>query len=242
MPGALWRPDIFRGRDPPPYFAHRSYSTSRPFQFILAALATTTGQQGVLWWACQHRHHHRYSDQPQDFHSPTQHGFLWAHQLWPFTSRAQVTDLDQVRDLAKFPELRWLDRNWLVPHLVLAVALLVCGGLRALEWGFMVSSVLVWQASFCVNSLSHMLGSRRFNTADTSQNNLLLALLTLGDGWHNNHHYYSGSMWAGFYWWEIDVAGYIIWALSKVGLVWDIHRPPERVLALGRQGEGRGAD
>ena len=224
------------------YFAHRSYATSRAFQFVLGVLATTTGQQGVLWWASQHRHHHRYSDQPQDFHSPTQHGFLWAHQLWPFTSRAQVTDLAQVGDLAKFPELRWLDGNWLVPHLVLAVTLLVCGGLRALEWGFMVSTVLVWQASFCVNSLSHLYGTRRFKTPDTSQNNLLLALLTLGDGWHNNHHYHSGSMWAGFYWWEIDVAGYIIWALSKLGLVWDVREPPDHVLALGRRSGRRGAE
>ncbi len=223
------------------YFAHRSYSTSRAFQFVLAALATTTGQQGVLWWAWQHRHHHRFSDQPEDFHSPTQHGFLWAHQLWPFTGRAQKMELDQVRDLAQFPELRWLDRNWLLPHLALVFSLLACGGLRAVEWGFGVSTILLWQASFTVNSLAHLVGRRRFDTTDTSRNSFALALLTLGDGWHNNHHYYPGSMWAGFYWWEVDVSGYVIWMLAKLGLVWDVHTPPQRVLELGRRADGRRA-
>jgi stearoyl-CoA desaturase (delta-9 desaturase) len=127
------------------YFAHRSYSTSRAFQFVLATLATTTGQEGVLWWAWQHRHHHRFSDQPEDFHSPTQHGFAWAHQWWTFTPRAQAADLDSVRDLARFPELRWLDRHWIYPHLALVAVLFACGGLRAVEWGFLVSTVLLWQ-------------------------------------------------------------------------------------------------
>lgn len=216
------------------YFSHKSYSTSRAFQGVLAVLASTCGQQGPIWWAAAHRHHHRFSDLPEDFHSPSQRGFWWAHQLWAFTDRGQRTDLSTVKDLTRFPELRWLNDYWLVPHLVLVLILLVAGGLRAVEWGFFVSTVLLWQVSFTVNSLSHLVGSRRFETSDTSRNNWVLALLTLGDGWHNNHHYYPGSMRAGFYWWEIDVTSYIIRALSWGGLVWNIRTPPRHVLELGR--------
>jgi stearoyl-CoA desaturase (delta-9 desaturase) len=212
------------------YFSHRSYSTSRAFQFVLALLATTTMQQGILWWVSQHRHHHRYSDQPEDFHSPTQHGFLWSHQLWSFTARAQTTDMDSVKDLSVFPELGWLSRNWAVPHLALVGVLFLCGGLRAVEWGFMVSSVLVWQVSFGVNSFAHLIGRRRFATPDTSRNSLILAIVSLGDGWHNNHHHYPGSMRAGFYWWEVDFTAYLIRALGWFGLVWNIHPVPARIL------------
>lgn len=217
------------------YFSHKSYSTSRAFQLVLAVLATTCGQQGPIWWASAHRHHHRESDTPRDFHSPSQRGFWWAHQLWAFTERAQRTDLSTVRDLTRFPELRWLNGHWLIPHLGLVAILLAAGGLRAVEWGFFVSTVLLWQVSFTVNSLSHLVGQRRFDTADTSRNSWILALLTLGDGWHNNHHYYPGSMRAGFYWWELDITGEILRALSWVGLVWNVRSPPQHVLDLGRR-------
>jgi len=217
------------------YFSHKSYSTSRAFQFLLALLATTCGQQGPIWWASQHRHHHRFSDAPEDFHSPTQRGFFWAHQLWVFTDRAQQTDRSTVRDLLKFPELRWLDSHWLVSLVGFALVLLVAGGLRAVEWGFFASTVLLWQVSYGVNSLAHLVGRRRFATADTSRNSWILAILSLGDGWHNNHHFYPGSMRAGFYWWEVDVTGYVIRALAKVGLVWNVRTPPKHVLELGRR-------
>lgn len=217
------------------YFSHRSFSTSRAFQFVLGALGASSGQQGPLWWAWVHRNHHRYTDRPQDFHSPYQRGFLFAHVGWIFTPRVDKPDYATVADLARYPELRWLDRFWGVPLAALGGAFFLFGGVHGLVWGFLVSTVVLWQATYSINSLMHLVGRRRFPTPDTSRNSLALAILTLGEGWHNNHHYYPGSMWQGFYWWQVDFAGYVIKALSWVRLVWDVRSPPERVLELGRR-------
>ncbi|MHB8419058.1 MAG: acyl-CoA desaturase [Myxococcales bacterium] len=217
------------------YFAHRSYQTSRAFQFLLALLGTTAVQKGPLWWAATHRHHHRYSDQPEDVHSPTQRGFWWAHVGWIFAPRFEKTRLDLVPDLAKYPELRWLDRYWLVPQVGLALLLFALGGAHALIWGFFVSTVVLWQGTYSINSLSHLFGRRRFPTTDTSRNSLALALVTLGEGWHNNHHYYPGSMRQGFYWWQVDLVGYLVRFLEKLGVVWNVRRAPARILELGRR-------
>jgi stearoyl-CoA desaturase (delta-9 desaturase) len=216
------------------YFAHRSYSTSRTFQFALALLGTTAVQQGPLWWASAHRHHHRSSDQAEDFHSPVQRGFWFAHMGWVFSKRAQRKNWDGIRDFAQYPELRWLDRFFLVPQVALGVVMGVVGGPHALVWGFLVSTVVLWQGTYCINSFAHIWGRRRFATGDSSRNNLPLALITLGEGWHNNHHYYPGSMRQGFYWWQIDVTGYVIRTLALVGLVWDVRKAPASVLETGR--------
>jgi stearoyl-CoA desaturase (delta-9 desaturase) len=217
------------------YFSHRTFKTSRVFQFILAFLAMSSSQKGVLWWAAHHRKHHKYSDTPWDAHSPIRHGFWHAHLMWVYYPDNDATDYKQVRDLAKYPELVWLNNHWKVPVITVGVFCLVTMGLPGLFIAFGLSTALLWHATFTINSLSHVFGSRRFETTDTSRNNFLLALLTMGEGWHNNHHHYMGSTRQGFYWWEIDMTYYILKGLSWVGIVWDLRPVPEAVLEEGRR-------
>ncbi len=212
------------------YFSHRSYKTSRAFQFVLAWLGAMSTQKGVLWWAGHHRDHHKYSDQPEDIHSPLQKGFWWSHVGWILCRKYEDTKVDRIRDFAKYPELRWLNKYHLVPPVLLAVALFLIGGLPLLVWGFFVSTTLLWHGTFTINSLSHVFGSRRYRTTDTSRNNWALALLTMGEGWHNNHHYYMSSANQGFFWWEVDASYYVLKAMSWLGLVWDLRKPPRHVL------------
>ena len=211
------------------YFAHRSYKTSRAFQFALALLGTTSTQKGVLWWAAHHRAHHKYSDTPRDIHSVRQHGFWWAHVKWILVRTYVETDVDRIKDFARYPELRWLNTYHLVPPVLLAGVLFAVGGWWALLWGFFVSNTLLWHGTFCVNSLAHAFGRRRYQTTDDSRNSLLIALFTLGEGWHNNHHHYQRSERQGFYWWEIDITHYVLHGLSFIGLVKDLHAPPRAV-------------
>lgn len=212
------------------YFAHRSYRTSRPFQLVLAVGGTLCVQKGVLWWAANHRIHHKYADESGDLHSPVQGGFWWSHAGWFLSGKHARTAWDKVRDLARFPELRWLDRYYLIPVVAFALALLAVGGVWTLVWGFFVSTVLLWHGTFTINSLAHMIGRRRYATPDASRNHLGLALLTLGEGWHNNHHHYERAVNQGFRWWEVDIAYYVLVALSWIGLVRDLHRPPRQVI------------
>ena len=211
------------------YFAHRTFKTSRPFQFLLALFAETSAQKGVLWWAAHHRVHHRYSDLPGDPHSPRL-GFWESHMLWILRPQANATG--EIQDFEKFPELRWLNTYHLLPPVALAVGLFLAGGAPALVWGFFVSTVLLWHGTFLVNSVNHVWGSRRYPTADTSRNNGLLALLTMGEGWHNNHHHYMSSANQGFFWWEIDLSFYLIRLFQGLGLVWDVRTPPEKTRAV----------
>ena len=216
------------------YFSHRSFKTCRVFQFILALLGTLAVQKGVLWWAANHRLHHKYSDQEDDIHSPVQRGFWWSHVGWILAPDYELTDYKRVPDLAKFPELRWLNEYYLVPPIALAVALYLTGGASWLVWGFFVSTTLLWHATFTINSLAHVWGSRRYDTTDASRNNLWLALLTMGEGWHNNHHHYMGSVRQGFFWWEIDASYYVLRVLSWFGVTWDLVVPPGRILDTSR--------
>src|SRR5450432_759068 len=216
------------------YFSHRSYRTSRAFQFVLAVLAMTSVQKGVLWWASHHRTHHRNSDQPSDVHSVLQDGFWWSHVGWIVSRQYDQTDLSKVKDLARFPELRFLDRWHVLPPIAYAAALWLLGGTWALFWGFFVSTTLLWHGTFTINSLTHVFGSQRYVTTDNSRNNLLLALITMGEGWHNNHHYYQRATNQGFFWWEVDATYYVLKVLSWLGLVWDLHTPPAHVLASNR--------
>jgi stearoyl-CoA desaturase (delta-9 desaturase) len=212
------------------YFAHRSYKTSRAFQFALAWAGCTALQKGPLWWASHHRHHHRHSDTPEDIHSPVVHSLWWSHVGWIFSAATNETKGKAVRDLSRYPELRWLDRYHWLPPLVLAGLCLLAGGGSGLVWGFFVGTLLSLHATFLVNSACHLWGRRRYATADASRNNLAVALLTLGEGWHNNHHHYQSSANQGFFWWEIDVSYYLIRLLACVGLVWDVRRPPRAKL------------
>ncbi|EYF04918.1 acyl-CoA desaturase [Chondromyces apiculatus] len=212
------------------YFSHRSYKTSRFFQLVLAFLGTTATQKGPLWWASTHRVHHRFSDTERDVHSPMQFGFWQSHMGWWLGREHEHTDFDKIPDFASFPELRWLDRNHAVGPAVMGTALYLIGGLDAFLWGYVVSTCVLMHATFTINSLAHIFGSRRYATTDTSRNNFWLALITLGEGWHNNHHHYMNSVNQGFFWWEIDVSYYALRGMSAVGLVWDLRKPSPQVL------------
>ncbi len=216
------------------YFSHRTYKTSRAFQLFLGVLGASAVQKGPLWWAGVHRLHHRYSDTPRDPHSPRE-GFWHAHQGWIFNGRWDDTRMDQVRDLARYPELVWLNKFHFVPPILWAVACTLIGGFSGLVWGTVVSTVLLWHGTYSINSLAHRIGRPRYDTGDDSRNSWLLALLTLGEGWHNNHHYHQSSTRQGFYWWEIDVTYYVLLGLAKLGLVWDLKAPPARVYARRTQ-------
>ena len=212
------------------YFAHRSFETSRAFQLVLAVVATASSQLGVLWWASQHRVHHRHADGPGDPHGRTE-GFWWAHVGWLLVTTHDAIAWTQIPDLAGFPELRWLDRHHVVPALVLIGALAVLGGPAAVIWGYGVSTVALWHAMFALNSVAHWLGRRRYGTADGSRNNALLALATFGEGWHNNHHHYPGAARCGFAWWELDLSWLGLRALAALGIVWNLRGVPARVTA-----------
>ena len=211
------------------YFAHKSFKTSRVFQFVLAFIGCMATQKGPLWWAGGHRRHHRYSDQPGDMHSPNE-GFYWSHQGWIFDGRWDRTEVERIRDFAAFPELVWLNHWHAVPPLLLAVACYAIGGFSGLVWGFAISTTLLWHSTYSINSLAHRWGTRRYETTDDSRNNFLLALLTLGEGWHNNHHRYMASVRQGFFWWEVDITYYVLRGLALLGIVWDLREPPKQIL------------
>ncbi|MEO8845177.1 MAG: acyl-CoA desaturase [Kofleriaceae bacterium] len=211
------------------YFSHRAYKTSRWFQFLLALGAASTAQKGPLWWAAHHRVHHKLSDQPGDLHSVIQSGFWWSHMGWILSRDLEETDYSRIKDFSKYPELRWLDKYWVVPPIAVGTITFLLGGFFALVWGFAVAQVLCWHGTFTINSLSHIWGGRRYKTEDDSRNNPVLAAITLGEGWHNNHHHYQVSARNGFFWWEYDVTYYGLKALAFVGLVWDLHGVPDHV-------------
>ncbi len=207
------------------YFSHRAFKTNRVFQFILAWLAQMSAQKGVLWWAAHHRHHHRHSDTAEDIHSPLRRGFWWSHVGWFLSYRYEETNFNAIKDFARFPELVWLNKHFLVPPLsALAIAWFV-GGLPGVVWAGIVPTVLLWHGTFTINSLSHVFGKRRYLTTDGSRNSFLLALITCGEGWHNNHHYFQNTANQGWFWWEIDVTYYVLRILSWFGIVSDLRLP-----------------
>jgi stearoyl-CoA desaturase (delta-9 desaturase) len=230
------------------YFSHRTFKTSRAGQFIFGLLGASAAQRGPIWWAAHHRHHHHHSDRPEDVHSPSQHGFWWSHMGWFLSKKFFQADLSRVKDLLKYPELRFLDRFDVIVPTVLGVAVFFLGvllkhvapglgtsGWQMLIWGFFISTVALYHGTYTINSLSHVFGRQRYRTGDTSRNNLLLAIITLGEGWHNNHHHYPATARQGFYWWEIDVTFYLLKVLSFFGLIWDVRPVP----AAMREGAGK---
>jgi stearoyl-CoA desaturase (delta-9 desaturase) len=217
-------------------------------QFVFALVGATCVQRGPLWWAAHHRDHHRHADTEQDIHSPLRHGFLWSHMGWFLTPRGFRTRWESIRDLERYRELRWLDRYDIALPALLAVGLFFLGrrvgaaypasgtsGAQLLIWGFFVSTVVLFHATVTINSLAHRFGTRRFPTRDNSRNNWLLALLTFGEGWHNNHHHFPGSARQGFRWWEIDLTYYLLRLLAACGMIWDL-KPIPAGLARSRNG------
>jgi len=224
------------------YFSHKTYSTSRFGQFLLALWTGTTVQRGALWWAYHHRHHHQHSDEPEDAHSPHVHGFLWSHIGWITSKRNFPTDYSKVKDLAKYPELVWLNRFDIVVPVVFATSLFLLGsylehaapglgtsGAQLLVWGFFISTTVLFHGTASINSFTHLWGNRRFNTTDDSRNSFILALITLGEGWHNNHHRYQSATRNGFYWWEIDPTYYGLKLLSFTGFIWGLKPVPKSI-------------
>jgi stearoyl-CoA desaturase (delta-9 desaturase) len=215
------------------YFAHRAFKTSRAMQLALAVLGVTGVQRGPLWWAQTHRYHHRHTDQPDDLHSPRYVGLGRAHWGWFLDPQNDVTDYGKVSDLTRYPELRALDRaGWYaVPILLYVLAMYAIDGWRGVVWGFAVSTVILWNVVHWIQSLSHFSGGyRHFDSDDDSRNHLFLGFFSLGE-WHHNHHHLPSSARQGFTWWEIDVNWYILLLWEKLGLVWDVRRPPPEVLA-----------
>jgi len=207
------------------YFSHRSFRTSRAFQLVLAVLGTMAMQNGPLWWASWHRRHHKYSDGPGDAHSPVQRGFFHAHIGWFLDGSHDYPSLANVRDLARYPELRFLDRHKWFPLVAYALFMYVVAGFPGVVWGFVVSTILCLHATACINSLAHVWGSRRYETNDQSRNNAFLAFITLGEGWHNNHHFDMNAARQGRKFWELDVTYYSLKLLELLGIVWGL-RPP----------------
>jgi stearoyl-CoA desaturase (delta-9 desaturase) len=216
------------------YFSHRTYRLNRFWQFAMAVLAMTAAQKGVLWWAANHRHHHKYSDMPEDIHSPVQRGFWWSHIGW-ILARDESPDYERVSDLAKFPELRWLDRNQYVPTMLYAVAMAFAFGPVGLFYGYFLATVLLWHGTFSINSVMHVFGKRVFETSDDSRNSMIFALLTMGEGWHNNHHHHQGSAAQGFRWWQLDFSYYTLLLLEKVRVVRAMNRVPQRLRGSARR-------
>ena len=217
------------------YFSHRSFKTSRVMQFLLAWLAQTSAQRGALWWAAKHRHHHRHSDTELDVHSPRLRGFLYSHVGWIFRAEHEETDYDSIPDLTKYPELTWLNGHQYLPAATLALACLAIAGWSGLVVGFFWSTVLLYHGTFFINSLAHVHGGQRYVTGDDSRNNWWLAVITLGEGWHNNHHAYQRSTRQGFRWYEFDPTFYALTVMSWLRLVWELGTPPEDVVRNERR-------
>jgi len=232
------------------YFSHKTFKTSRFFQFVFAMWGNSAVQRGPLWWAAHHRLHHKRSDQVDDVHSPHHNSFLWSHIGWIMSRANFPTHKEQVPELVKFPELRFLDRfDSLVPIAFFAGAFglgallehfapgLGTNGLQLLVWS-LISTVVLFHGTCTINSLSHIFGRRRFETKDKSRNNWWLAIITMGEGWHNNHHHYAASARQGFYWWEYDITYYGLVVLSWFGIIWDLKPVPVKILESGRRQRG----
>lgn len=236
------------------YFSHKTYKTSRWFQFVIAFFAQTSAQKGALWWAAHHRAHHRTSDTYDDPHSMKLYGFWYSHVGWIIGPDYKQTEYDKIPDLAKNPELRWLNKHYLVPPAILALAVMALGGIvngggltemftmagwSSLVVGFFLSTVFLYHGTFSINSIMHKFGKQRYESGDESKNNLILALVTMGEGWHNNHHYYEGAARQGFFWWEIDITYYILRFFAFLGLIWDLKEVPKHIKYSKNKAEAR---
>lgn len=216
------------------YFTHRSYATPKWVEYLLAIFGCLAGEAGPIAWVAAHRYHHTYSDQEQDPHSPLKDpnsfkGFLWAHVGWLFAREENLATFDQYKryapDMAQDKFLVFLDRNHMIPVITLAVLLYALGGWPFVVWGMFVRSVLVYHSTWLVNSASHVWGYRTFKTTDQSKNNWWVALLSFGEGWHNNHHAFQRSARHGMRWWEFDLTYRTIQLMWVLGLASQIHLP-----------------
>lgn len=225
------------------YFSHRAFKTNRFWQFIFAIFGSSAVQRGPLWWASHHRRHHSQADEVTDVHSPVHHGFWWSHMGWFLSKRNYYYDAKNISDLSKFPELVFLDRYDILVPVLLGISMYGFGellhhfvpswgtdGWQMLVWGFSISTILLFHITVSINSVAHKFGKRSYKTKDNSRNNWLLALLTFGEGWHNNHHHYPASASQGFHFWQIDITYYILLLFKKLGMIWDVKIVPKEIL------------
>ncbi len=220
------------------YFAHRAFKMTRAAQFVWTFIATAAMQKGPLWWAGHHVTHHKFADREGDPHSPIISGFYYAHLGWFLNDVRHdkvATNNPVVRDFGKYPEIRFLDEHYWLPPLLLAVSMYLIGGMQWLAWGFLLPTTTLAHATFAINTINHLYGSRRFDTVDESRNNVFTAIFAAGEGWHNNHHRYQRAARNGFYWYEFDPTWYVIKAMSWVGLAWDLQGVPERIYREARE-------
>lgn len=210
------------------YFAHRAFRTSRPFQFLLALAGSTCLQGGVIWWAETHRRHHRNADTPDDLHSPHFQGWFYSHYGWFLDTRHRDTRLGNIPDLARFPELVFLDRWHFVVFGLLATIVGLTAGLGPMLWAVFVPTVMMWEITHWVQSFSHSWGGyRRYESSDQSRNHWLLGIVGLGE-FHNNHHRFPGSSRQGHVWWEVDAGYWSLRLLEILGLVWNLNIPHDQ--------------
>jgi len=225
------------------YFSHRAYKTNRFWQAIFAIWGACSMQRGPLWWASHHRDHHRWTDTEKDPHSPVISGFWWSHIGWVLSSKNFYYDTKNISDLMKFPELVFIDRMHLFIVTVFAALIYYFGvllnylapslgtsGWQMLVWGFFISTIFLFHITVSINSFAHIVGSRTYDTKDHSKNNFLLALLTFGEGWHNNHHHYSGSARQGFTPWQIDITYYTLLFMQKIGIIHGVKGVPKEII------------
>jgi stearoyl-CoA desaturase (Delta-9 desaturase) len=233
-------------------YAHRGFQASTPVRVILAILGSMAVEGPILFWVAVHRRHHTYSDRPGDPHSPHLHGegawnalrgFWHSHSGWMFRPELTgwayyVPDLLRDRVLFQINRLYFL---WMSLTLLLPAAL---GGLLTLSWrgailgfiwGGLVRIFLVHHTTWSTNSICHIYGSRPFHNRDLSANNFWMALLSFGEGWHNNHHAFPSSVRHGLKWWQIDISGYVIQALQTTGLAWNVKLPSSKMIAEARK-------
>jgi sn-1 stearoyl-lipid 9-desaturase len=218
---------------------HRSFKTSKWFEYFLTICGATALEGGPLLWVAIHRKHHQFADKDGDPHSPRE-GMWWAHAGWVLMGNSLRQDVATLKryvpDLAEDKFHVWLTKYHLVPTGILAIILFAIGGFRLVLWGTFFRTVLGLHVTWIVNSAAHIWGSRRFETRDSSTNNWLIALISFGDGWHNNHHALPVSARHGLKWYEIDLSFYTIWILRQLGLVTYIHEAqiPARTYANQR--------
>jgi stearoyl-CoA desaturase (delta-9 desaturase) len=219
------------------YFAHRAFKMNRVARFVWAFIGTAAMQKGPLWWAGHHVNHHRFADREGDPHSPMVSGVYYAHIGW-FLNDTKYDSVEAsnpvIRDFSKVPEIAWLEKYFFFPPLALAIGMFLIGGMPWLVWGFCLPTMTLAHATFAINTVNHMFGSRRFETVDESRNNPLTAFFAVGEGWHNNHHRYQRAARNGFYWWELDLTWYVIRAMAVLGIASDVQPVPARIYEEAR--------
>lgn len=209
---------------------HRSFQVPKLLEYAIALIGSLALQGGPIFWVAGHRQHHAFTEDIDKDPYSARRGFWWSHMLWIMYPRAEFFTTATYRkyapDLARDPFYTWLDRYFLLLQLPLAIGLYALGGWSFVVWGVFLRIVLLWHTTWLINSATHLFGDRPFNTDDGSRNLWWAALLTFGEGWHNNHHAHPNVAKAGWQWWQVDITWWAIRALQAIGLAKKVVMPP----------------